>query len=77
MRESVDRARTLFERGLPLARTVDRRLSIDLELFSRGGLRILQKIEELDYDVLSRRPAISKAERVRLLASTLARVAFS
>ncbi|MDQ6708625.1 MAG: squalene synthase HpnC [Acidobacteriota bacterium] len=76
MRELVDRARGLFEEGLPLARTVDRRLAVDLELFSRGGLRILEKIEEMDYDVLSRRPAISKSERVRLLVSTLARAAF-
>ncbi|MGI8992472.1 MAG: squalene synthase HpnC [Bryobacteraceae bacterium] len=77
MRDCVERARGLFEQGLPLARGVNRRLSIDLELFSRGGLRILEKIEELDYDVLSRRPAISKPERARLLASTLARAAFS
>ncbi|MDQ2900322.1 MAG: squalene synthase HpnC [Acidobacteriota bacterium] len=77
MRELVDRARGLFEEGLPLARTVNRRLSIDLELFSRGGLRILEKIEELDYDVLSQRPSISKPERARLLVSALARSAFS
>jgi hypothetical protein len=31
--------------GLPLARTVDRRLSVDLELFSRGGMLVLDKIE--------------------------------
>ena len=30
-----------------------------------------------DYDVLSRRPAISKVERVWLLLGSLARVAFS
>src|SRR5260370_27415772 len=34
MREIVDRARALFVEGLPLARTVDRRLAIDLDLFS-------------------------------------------
>ena len=31
---------------------VDRRLAIDLELFSRGGMRVLDKIEAQDYDVL-------------------------
>lgn len=71
MKELVDRARELFLQGLPLARSVDGRLAVDLELFSRGGLRILDKIEEQDYDVLSRRPAISKSERVRLLITTL------
>lgn len=76
MREVVDRAQALFEEGLPLIGTVDRRLSLDLDLFSRGGMRVLQKIRELDYDVLSRRPAISRGERVRLLVSAMARVAF-
>jgi phytoene/squalene synthetase len=50
---------------------VDRRLRFDLELFSRGGLRILDKIERQDYNVLSRRPHISKIERLGLLLSVL------
>jgi phytoene/squalene synthetase len=54
---------------------VDRRLALDLDLFSRGGLRVLDKIAEQDYDVLSRRPAISKAERVRLLLGAVLRTA--
>ena len=56
---------------------VNKRLSVDLELFSRGGLCILDKIAQQNYDVLSRRPSISKVERVRLLVGTLARVAFA
>ena len=63
--------------GLPLAGMVDRRLALDIDLFSRGGLRVLEKIEELDYDVLSARPAISRTERVRLLLGSLARLAFT
>jgi squalene synthase HpnC len=77
MREAVDRARGLFLTGLPLNRMVNRRLAVDLELFSRGGMRILDKIEQQGYDVLSRRPKISKLERVSLLIGTLARVAFA
>jgi squalene synthase HpnC len=76
MREVVDRAQALFEEGLPLAQKVDRRLSLDLELFSRGGMRVLEKIRQRDYDVLSGRPAISKGERVGLLLGAMARVAF-
>jgi phytoene/squalene synthetase len=72
----VDRARTLFIEGLPLARMVDRRLAVDIELFSRGGVRILDKIEAQNYDVLRRRPAISKTDRVWILLGTLARAAF-
>jgi squalene synthase HpnC len=77
MKEAVAAARELFLKGLPLAGQVDRRLAIDLELFSRGGLKILEKIERQDYDVLRARPAISKTERVGLLLGALTRRAFS
>ncbi len=76
MRDVVEVARELFIEGLPLAGTVDRRLAIDLELFSRGGLRVLDKIERQHYDVLTRRPAISKIERVGLLLGAIRRHAF-
>jgi squalene synthase HpnC len=77
MREAVDKTRALFHEGLPLSRMVDRRLAIDLDLFSRGGMRVLEKIEQQGYDVLRARPAISKVERVGLLVASVVRVAFS
>src|SRR5262252_6771352 len=63
MREIVERARCLFLEGRPLAGRVDRRLALDIDLFSRGGLRVLEKIEQQGFDVLHARPAVSKAER--------------
>ena len=77
MREIVARARGLFLEGLPLAGMVDRRLAIDLDLFSRGGLRVLDKIGQQGYDVLRARPKVSRVERVGLLLGSVARVAFS
>jgi len=77
MQEAVEQARGLFLKGLPLIGMVNRRLAVDLDLFSRGGMRILDKIGQQNYDVLSRRPSISKVERVRLLAGTLVRAAFA
>lgn len=71
MKEAVDVARKLFLEGWPLIQTVDRRLSFDLELFSRGGMRVLDKIERQNYNVLEHRPAISKFERVELLLASL------
>jgi squalene synthase HpnC len=76
LREVVAKARELFVEGLPLSRMVDRRLALDIDLFSRGGMRILDKIEKQDYDVLRARPAVSKIERVWLLLFSLVRVAF-
>jgi len=77
MREIVEKTRELFLQGLMLPRTVDRRLALDIDLFSRGGMRVLDKIEKQGYNVLRARPAISKGERVTLLVGALARLAFS
>jgi phytoene/squalene synthetase len=63
----VESARELIEEGLPLIGMVDRGLAIDLDLFSRGGLEILRAIEERDYDVLSKRPAIAKNRKAGLV----------
>ncbi len=73
LREAVAVARERFDEGMPLARMVDRRLSLDLELFSRGGLKILDKIENAQFDVLSARPRISRTERAGLLLQGLLR----
>jgi squalene synthase HpnC len=69
----VRRAQLLFEQGLPLADTLDRRLAIDIELFSRGGMAILDKIRRQDYDPIRSRPRVGKAERVGLLLRVVGR----
>ena len=66
LRHEVDYARSLFEQGLPLIGRVNRDLAIDLDLFSRGGLAILNAIERQDYDVLSARPSLSKRTKLGL-----------
>jgi squalene synthase HpnC len=68
MEFEVRRAREWFDRGLPLIGMVDRELAVDLELFSRGGQEILRAIEQQGYAVLGRRPAISKARKLALVA---------
>jgi squalene synthase HpnC len=68
MHFEVDRAFDWFERGLPLIDKVDHELAIDLELFSRGGQEILSAIESQGYNVLGRRPKISKLRKLALVA---------
>jgi squalene synthase HpnC len=68
MKFEVARAREWFAQGLPLAKRVDKQLALDIDLFSRGGLEILKAIEEQGYDVLKRRPAISKPRKLWLVA---------
>jgi squalene synthase HpnC len=71
MQDLIARTRAQFAEGIPLARMVDKRLSVDLEMFSRGGLAVLDAIESIGYDTLHKRPAISKARQARLLGRTL------
>lgn len=72
MKFEVARAREWFQMGLPLAKMVDKNLALDIELFSRGGLEILNAIERRGYDVLTRRPVISKPRKLWLLARAAA-----
>lgn len=76
MKFEVARAREWFERGLPLAGMVGLELAIDIELFSRGGQEILNAIERQDYDVLARRPVISKSRKLGLLVRAAVGKAF-
>ena len=77
MRFEVERAREWFRCGLPLVEKVDRSLALDIELFSRGGLAILKAVEDQDYDVLVRRPSLSKLRKAELVVRALAGLAFA
>lgn len=71
MKELVARTRELFNAGMPLAKMVDARLSIDLEMFSRGGLAVLDAIESSGYNTLHHRPSLSKTKQAGLLGRLL------
>lgn len=63
----VGRARELFRQGLGLAPLVHGRLRLDVRLFSLGGLAVLDAVERVGYDVLHRRPRLSKAQKAGLM----------
>ncbi len=71
MKDLIARTRELFAKGRPLANMVDGRLSVDLEMFSRGGLAVLDAIKALGYDTLHHRPAVSKLKQAVLLSRAL------
>ena len=71
MKDLIARTRALFAAGLPLARRVDGALRIDIEMFSRGGLAILDAIESSGYNTLEHRPALKKSKQLRLLGRAL------
>jgi squalene synthase HpnC len=71
MKNLIARTRELFAEGMPLAQMVDGRLSIDLAMFSRGGVAVLDAIESMGYDTLHHRPSISKPKQAGLLGRAI------
>ena len=71
MKELIARTRELFGEGAPLAGRVDSALRVDIEMFSRGGLAVLDSIEAIGYDTLQHRPSISKSKQMQLLVRAL------
>lgn len=71
MKYEVDRTHAMFAEGLKLCEMVDRRVRLDIEMFNRGGLEVLRMIERQGYDVLTRRPAVSKRKQIAMLFSRL------
>ena len=58
MQLQVERTYALFRAGYPLVDRVGRDLRLELRMTWFGGVRILEKIEKLDYDVFGRRPKL-------------------
>ncbi len=68
----VNRARDLLARGRPLIGRIPGALAVDVDLFSRGGSAILDRIEAARFNVLAARPSLSRSTKLRLLGRTVA-----
>ena len=74
MRFELDRTRRLFTAGRPLLNALSRRLRWQIELMWGGPMRILEKIEAVDYDIFQHRPRLTKRDLAKLfLAKRLQR----
>ncbi|MBL8383872.1 MAG: squalene synthase HpnC [Burkholderiales bacterium] len=62
----VARARALMLAGAPLAQRLPGRAGWELALVVQGGLRILEKIEAVHFDVFNHRPVLVRADWPRL-----------
>ncbi|MES2899450.1 MAG: squalene synthase HpnC [Pseudomonadota bacterium] len=67
MRFEVGRARMFMLDGAPLACTLPGRIGWELRLVVQGGLRILERIEQANYDVFRQRPKLGKLDWSLLL----------
>ena len=71
MRGLVARTRALFKLGEPHVASVNPNLRVDLQLFSRGGMAVLDAIESVGYNTLQQRPALSGMKKCQLLGRAL------
>jgi phytoene synthase len=58
LRFQVDRARALMLSGASLGWDLPGRIGLEIRAIVAGGLRILDKIDAVDYDVFARRPKL-------------------
>ncbi len=77
MKDLISRTRELFAQGMPLAASVDSSLRVDIEMFSRGGLAVLDAIEAGGYNTLQHRPSIPKSKQLGLLVRALLQRVFA
>ncbi|MDD4978752.1 MAG: squalene synthase HpnC [Gallionella sp.] len=68
MKFQVDRARALMLQGAPLGSILTGRIGLEMRMIIQGGLRILKKIEAVDYDVFRKRPVLGASDWVIMLA---------
>lgn len=67
MHFEVERARGMMLSGAALALRLPGRVGWELRLVIQGGLRILERIEAVDYDVFRQRPQLHAGDWARLI----------
>lgn len=64
MQHQVAQARVMLRSGLPLTRRLPGRIGLELKLVVHGGLRILERLDQLHYDIFLHRPSLQKRDWV-------------
>ena len=67
----TNRAHDCFRQGESLPSMLDGRIRVDVQLFRNGGLAVIEQIRNSEYDVLSRRPRVSKIQQFKLFLGCL------
>jgi squalene synthase HpnC len=70
MQFQVSRARSLMRSGAPLGSILTGRIGLEMRLIINGGLRILDKLEQVRFDMFRRRPVLNKLDWVIMLAKS-------
>ncbi len=71
MKFEVSRARSLFDQGRPLLKTLPWPLSFEIRLTWLGGMQVLKLIRRRDFDTIRTRPVLTKSDWIPLAARAL------
>ncbi len=71
MRACGQRTRRLFDDGRSVCDGVSGRLRYELRATWLGGSRILDRLEQVDYDVFTSRPALGTSDAIVIVSKTL------
>lgn len=71
MQEQVTACRALLHFGQPLGRRLPGRIGLELRLIVQGGLRILEKLEHVKFDVFRHRPTLGAYDWALMLTRAL------
>ena len=67
MRFQVDRSSDLMKQGTPLGSILRGRIGLEMRLIIAGGMRILDKIRSVNFDIFERRPVLRLHDWVIML----------
>lgn len=67
MHFEVQRSRQLMLKGAPLAKRLPGRIGWELRIVVQGGLRILERIEQVNYNIFTQRPTLTKRDYLVML----------
>jgi len=70
MKFQVDRARAMMTLGKPLGSILTGRIGLEMRMIIAGGLRILAKLENAQYDLFRHRPVLKPFDWVIMLAKS-------
>ena len=70
MKFQVDRAREMITSGKPLGTILTGRIGLEMRMIIAGGLRILDKLENVQYDMFRHRPILKSLDWVIMLGKS-------
>lgn len=62
LKYQVERTKKLFLEGKPLIQSINKNFAFELKMTLYGGMRVLEKIEIMQYETRRRRPTLSKLD---------------